>query len=225
MEGRHEVKHYISLSDYYELRTRLRTVLYPDCYAGKDGTYRIRSLYFDSADDKALREKLDGVQNRDKFRIRLYNEDCSCIHLEKKSKRGSVCYKDCTCLSAEECLRLLDGDCAWMEGREDPLIREFRYRIRTDGLRPQTIVDYIRDPFVYPAGNVRVTLDHDIRTGLRSTDFLNRNCPTIPVVDDAIILEVKWDRFLPDLVKDAVQVPSRSASAYSKYAACRAYDF
>ena len=112
-----------------------------------------------------------------------------------------------------------------MEGREDPLIREFRYRIRTDGLRPQTIVDYIRDPFVYPAGNVRVTLDHDIRTGLRSTDFLNRNCPTIPVVDDAIILEVKWDRFLPDLVKDAVQVPSRSASAYSKYAACRAYDF
>jgi hypothetical protein len=85
-------------------------------------------------------------------------------------------------------------------------------------------VDYERDPFVYPAGNVRVTLDHDIRTGLNSTDFLNPACITIPAAQDVIILEVKWDGFLPDLVRDAVRLDSRSATAFSKYAACRIYD-
>ena len=41
----------------------------------QQGVYRIRSLYFDNLADKALREKLDGVNGREKFRIRYYNGD------------------------------------------------------------------------------------------------------------------------------------------------------
>lgn len=93
----------------------------------------------------------------------------------------------------------------------------------TEGLRPKTIVDYMREPFTYGPGNVRVTLDYDIRTGLSCVDFLNPDCPTIPAGDDKIILEVKWDEFLPDIIRDAVQLDNRRVGAFSKYAACRIY--
>ena len=91
------------------------------------------------------------------------------------------------------------------------------------GLRPRTIVDYMREPFVYTPGNVRVTLDYDIRTGLGCTDFLNPGCITVPAGAAPIILEVKWDTFLPDIIRDAVQLSGRRAGAFSKYAACRIY--
>ncbi len=224
MEGRHEIKHYISLSDYYELSTRLRTVLYPDPHAGETGKYFIRSLYFDDAQDTALQEKLDGVKNRDKYRIRYYNLDTGFIRLEKKSKRNSLCQKVSAPLTEEECRKIVNGDYVWMRDSSNALIQEL-YRKMQNGMKPKTIVDYIRDPFIYPAGNVRVTLDHDIRTGLRCTDFLDPDVPTIPVVENPIILEVKWDNFFPDIVRDAVQVSCRRSSAFSKYAACRAYDF
>ena len=224
MEGRHEVKHCISLSDYYELRTRLSIVLERDSHAGEDGSYTIRSLYFDNADDKALREKLDGVRDRDKYRLRYYNSDTGFINLEKKSKRGQWCTKESVSITEEECRRILDGDTEWMRLR-DGLLQECWRKMSFEGMKPQTIVEYVRDPYIYPVGNVRVTLDHDIRTGMRSTDFLDPGSITVPVVDNAIILEVKWDNCLPDLIKDVVRIPGRRASAFSKYAASRVYDF
>lgn len=225
MDGRHEVKHYISLGDYYALRSRLRAVLRVDAHAGPDGHYQIRSLYFDTPDDRALREKLDGVKNRDKYRIRCYNFDTSFIHLEKKSKRGNLCVKTSCRLTAEEVRKITEGSYAWMKDHKSALVRELYRAMRDDGMRPRTIVDYTRDPFTYSAGNVRVTLDHHIRTGLRATDFLDRDCVTVPAAEDVIILEVKWDNYLPDIVRDAVQVPNRRSTAFSKYAVCRTYDF
>ena len=95
--------------------------------------------------------------------------------------------------------------------------------MRYQGMRPQTIVDYTREPFIFAPGNVRVTLDYNIRTGLRCTDFLNVDCVTIPAGDVPIILEVKWDAYLPDIIRDAVQLPDRRAGSFSKYAQCRIY--
>ena len=95
--------------------------------------------------------------------------------------------------------------------------------MRTQGLKPKTIVDYTREPFVFAPGNVRVTLDYHIRTGLGCTDFLDPSCVTVPIRDDPIILEVKWDSFLPSVIRDIVQIPGTHTSAFSKYAACRIY--
>ena len=95
--------------------------------------------------------------------------------------------------------------------------------MRNRCLKPKTIVDYTREPFVYAPGNVRVTLDYNIRTGLNCTDFLNAECVTIPAGDAPIILEVKWDEFLPSVIRDVVQLENRRSGAYSKYAACRIY--
>ena len=221
MDFRHEWKHEINFSDMVAIRQRLRAVARPDPHA-VDGRYTVRSLYFDDFTDRALREKLDGVDRREKFRIRYYNGDASLIHLEKKSKRNGLGAKETVALTRAEAQAIVDGDLAWMPSSGRPLVQELYSKMRR-GLRPKTIVDYTREPFTYAPGNVRVTLDYNIRTGLGCTDFLNPHCITVPAGDAPIILEVKWDGFLPDVIRDAVQLQGRRVSAFSKYAQCRIY--
>ncbi len=219
---RHEWKHEIRYVDLLAIRQRLRAVAESDPHA-VNGKYFIRSLYFDNLDDKALREKVDGVNLREKFRIRYYNRDPSVIHLEKKSKRSGLGTKYSALLSAEEAQELVDGKLDWMMDSGRPLVQELYCKMRYQGLRPKTIVDYTREPFIYRPGNVRVTFDYDIRTGLNCTDFLDPDCVTIPAGDAPILLEVKWDAYLPSIIRDAVQTPGRRETAFSKYAQCRIY--
>ncbi|MBR5090730.1 MAG: polyphosphate polymerase domain-containing protein [Ruminiclostridium sp.] len=222
MDLRHEWKHEINLSDMTAIRQRLRAVAYPDSHA-VDGKYFIRSLYFDDLYDTALREKIAGVNRREKFRIRYYNRDKTLIHLEKKSKFNGLGSKASAVLTEQQALDITNGDIDELGKSEQPLLRELYSKMRYGGLRPKTIVDYTREPFIFPAGNVRVTLDYDIRTGLACTDFLNTECVTIPAANSPIILEVKWDAYLPDIIKDAVQLEGRHTSSFSKYEACRLY--
>ena len=219
---RHEWKHEINVSDLISIRQRLRAVAKPDPHT-VDGKYTVRSLYFDDNTDKALREKLDGVDRREKFRMRYYNADPSLIHLEKKSKGHGLGSKDTAVLTQAEAQAIVDGELDWMLSSGRPLVQELYSKMNSGGLRPRTIVDYTREPFTYAPGNVRVTLDYNIRTGLGCTDFLNTDCITIPAGDAPIILEVKWDGFLPDIIRDAVQLTGRRVSAFSKYAQCRIY--
>ena len=221
MKYRHEYKHEISRCDLLELRSRLSAVMKKDAHT-IDGKYFIRSLYFDNAQDKALREKLNGVNIREKFRIRYYNNDTSVIHLEKKSKVNGLCLKESAFLTKEMAQAIVDGNYEWMMKSDEPLIQELYSKMMSQGLRPKTIVDYWREPFVFPAGNVRVTIDYNIRTGLNCTDFLNPDCITVPT-GDTVILEVKWDEYLPDIIRDIVQIPSCRTGTFSKYAAFRIY--
>ena len=223
LQFRHEVKHEISHHDMLILRQRLRAVMKPDSHA-VNGRYEIRSLYFDNLDDKALREKLDGVNIREKYRIRLYNNDPSVIHLERKFKHGGLGCKTSATLTAEQAQAITDGDVDWMSRSTDEMILGFYTRIRNGGLKAKVIVDYIREPFVFDPGNVRVTLDYGIRTSMSCTDFLNPACVTVPIQDSPCILEVKWDGFLPDVIRHAVQLDGRHSAAFSKYAASRMYD-
>ncbi len=145
------------------------------------------------------------------------------IRLEKKSKRSGLGTKFSAPLTAMEAQKLVDGDIDWLLASESPLVQEFYCKRLYQGMRPKTIVDYTREPFIYGPGNVRVTFDYDIRTGLQCTDFLDPGCPTIPAGDAPIILEVKWDEYLPAIIRDLVQTPGRHAAAFSKYAQCRIY--
>lgn len=222
LQYRHEWKHVIPYTELLAIRQRLRTFMETDIHA-VDGHYRIRSLYFDNLQDKALREKINGVGEREKFRIRCYNENHSVIHLEKKIKRNGLCAKQSADLSEREVRRLLNGDTDWMQDCDRALVRELFLRMQTQGLLPRTLVDYTREPYVYSPGNVRVTFDYNIRTGLYATDFLNPDCVTVPAGEAPIVLEVKWDAFLPDIVRAAVQTPGVRAEAFSKYAQCRIY--
>ncbi len=219
-KARHELKHSINYGDYIVLKNRLNAVMQRDCHAGAEGEYQIRSLYFDTPNDNALREKLDGVNRREKFRIRYYNFDENYIMLEKKSKINGLCYKHSERLTREEAEDLIKGK---RLAANKPLSAELIAKMQTTLLKPKTIVDYLRTPFIYSAGNVRITFDRQIKTGLLSTDFFSLDTPMISVRDDLIILEVKYDEFIPDFIVQLLQIGNRRANACSKYALCRTY--
>ncbi|MBD5536020.1 MAG: polyphosphate polymerase domain-containing protein [Lachnospiraceae bacterium] len=221
MNYRHEYKHEINASDMMAVRHRLRAVAKTDAHA-TDGRYFIRSLYFDNFADKALREKIDGVNHREKFRIRYYNHDASLLHLEKKSRQNGLSEKSVTFLTSEEVQLIIQNRTNFMHLSDRPLLQELYCKMRSQGLFAKTIVDYTREAFIYAPGNVRITLDYDIRTALRCTDFLSPDCVTVPI-PDTCILEVKWDSFLPAVIRDTVQLDGRRSSSFSKYAACRIY--
>lgn len=221
---RHEFKHQISPGEDLVLSQRLRKVFPHDKYAGPGGSYRITSLYFDTPYDSAYKEKLDGVDNREKFRLRYYGTDTSFIRLEKKFKRKGLCGKRSASLIQDQAEKILRGDYEFLLKSADPLLIELYSKIRGKGLRPKTIVCYDREAFVYAPGNVRITLDRNLYTGLGSIDFLNTEIKGIKAMDSSRVLEVKYDEFLPELVRMAVQVPGRQAGACSKYALCRRFD-
>ena len=223
LQYRHEWKYEISWLDLLTIRQRLRAVCKPDPHA-VDGKYLIRSLYFDTPTDKALREKIDGVNEREKFRIRYYNGDPDAVmHLEKKSKRSGLGTKQSAPLTPNEVQKILDGDLAWMAASPHALVRELYGKMQSENLRPKTIVDYVREPFIFAPGNVRVTFDYDLRTSLTCADFLKKDGVTFPAGDAPILMEVKWDNFLPAIIRDAVTVKGRRVGAFSKYAQCRIY--
>ncbi|MHC1693820.1 MAG: polyphosphate polymerase domain-containing protein [Eubacteriales bacterium] len=223
MQARHEYKHSLNYLDYSVLKGRLDKILPHDSNAGSDGEYLVRSLYFDTPGDKALREKIDGTNRREKFRIRRYGDNTVDLKLEKKSKVNGLCYKKSTPLSPDEVSAICTGDTGWMvtDGRE--LVVELYSKMKGQCLCPKTIVEYVREPFVCSAGNVRITFDRDIRTGLLSTDFLNNILPVVPVGNELVLLEVKYDAFIPDFLVKLLNIEGRRASACSKYALSRIY--
>lgn len=219
---RHEVKHMITRSDAVAIRNNLTAVADSDRHVQDDGTYLIRSLYFDDLNDTALWEKLDGVNERRKFRIRYYNGDLSFIMLECKMKRDNVGVKLQEKLTQEELQRIMDGELTWMATSGRPLLVTLYVEMKTKGLRPRSVVEYRRIPFVYGPGNVRVTIDWNVRTG-PPAQFMNPDGLTLPVDGDPMILEVKWDNYLPSVIRRAVALRGRRQGSYSKYAACRVY--
>ena len=141
MDFRHEWKHEITMADLLTIRQRMKAVAKLDEHAG-NGSYKIRSLYFDTPTDRALREKIDGVNRREKFRIRYYDDDTSVIHLEKKSKAAGLCHKENAPLTKDEAQSIVDGDLSWMMESGRPLVQELYVKMTTQGLRPKVIVDY-----------------------------------------------------------------------------------
>jgi hypothetical protein len=168
-------------------------------------------------------DKVNGFDRREKFRLRMYNGDTSYIRLEKKIKQYSLCAKKNTPLTAEQTKQLLMGDIQWMRDSEVPLLVELYSKMQGQRLRPKTIVEYIREPYIYPPGNIRITLDRDIRTGLACTDFLDEEITLFDTFEAFALLEIKYDEFIPDLIAKVVRVPDRRKTAFSKYAACRKY--
>jgi hypothetical protein len=220
MSGRHELKHYINANDYAQLRARLLIVAKPDENAREDGGYKIRSLYFDNYSDKAVMDKLSGQSKREKLRLRYYNEDTSFIRLEKKSKANRLTYKESVLITAEQCEELLAGNYGCLKRPDVPLFMELYAKIHYQNLRPKNIVDYNRDAYVYRAGNVRVTFDSRIKTSNSAAGFLNPKLITIPAAN-AIIMEIKYDGFMPDIIRDILQIGSRNQTEFSKYVVAR----
>lgn len=222
-QPRHELKHEISHGDYESLRRRLAPVMARDPHAGPDGLYEIHSLYFDNFADAALRDKRDGAPAREKFRIRYYNNDLSVIRLEKKCKARNLTTKYSAPLTEAQVRALLAGDTGWMRSSEHGLVRELHTKMQTELLRPRRAVDYIREPFTYGPGNVRVTFDRAVSAGPADERFLAPHTDVPADVRGLVVLEVKYDRFLPGHLAGLLQLGDRPRQSYSKYEKCRTF--
>lgn len=224
LKGRKELKHEISKMDGVLLKKRLSYFMNTDPHSNGSGGYNVRSVYFDNFENKALIEKKEGYMNRAKYRVRTYNDDFDTINLEKKSKKNNLTYKEKCRMTAEEYELIRAGDILWMENDTRPLMRELFHNMVRYQLKPVTVVDYDRDVYIYPYGNVRLTFDSNIRTSLRNPDFLNTTMPMVPSLDHQLmILEVKYDEYIPDVIKMLLQMLDRRKGTYSKYQLSRMY--
>ncbi|WP_445478842.1 polyphosphate polymerase domain-containing protein [Lysinibacillus irui] len=222
--GRKEIKQAISYPDYTLLKTKLQHVMQLDKHAGMDGKYLIRSTYFDNFTNKVLNEKKEGYINRDKYRVRIYGRSSSVINLERKSKRNNLTFKTKCEISQTEYEKMRVGDLSWMEKDSRGLIQDLYQEMYYSQLKPTTVVDYEREAYIYPYGNVRVTFDSKVQTSLRNTDMFNQNLPMVDVLEsNLVILEVKYGEYLPDIIKYLLQSVDTRAEAYSKYQLSRMY--
>lgn len=222
LKYRHELKYYMNQYQYEIVRRQLRGLLRQDRHAGATGDYHIRSLYFDDIDNKALHDKLGGIRDREKYRIRIYNRSDEVIHLEKKIKRGDFIAKVKEPLTREMYDRLLAGDCEALNVPDKPLLIEVYYEMKNKLLRPRVIVDYEREAYTAYAGNVRITFDKQLRTGLNQVDIFDPELAMIHAFDDnLIVFEVKYDEYLPEYVRAAVQTQGLIRQSNSKYVICR----
>ncbi len=222
---RHELKYEIPYTEYLIMRGRLRKIMKADPHTDDDGRYRISSIYFDNSDDKALKEKTDGISRREKFRIRYYNDDLSFITLEKKMKIDDLCLKYDAVITKAECEMILNGDYGFMKNHTESLIRELYAKIYYQRLRPRVMVTYVREPYIYQAGNVRITFDSCIRTSLFSKEFLTDRISDISATDTPryMLLEVKYDEFLPGIIQRLIQTNNLRQQSFSKYETCRRF--
>ena len=218
---RHEYKYMISRETAQLLRLRLPHVMKRDPHAGETGEYTIRSLYFDDLSFSAFNEKVSGIDNRTKYRIRCYNYSDAVFKLEKKEKKGHLTRKTAQSITMADVLNLQQHTIRPCPDTPEGLTEELRLLCGSQGLRPMVLVDYDRTPFVCAAGNTRITLDDHLRTIPYKADIFAPSHPMIPVLEpDQVILEVKFDDFLPGCLSDCLADIPKTPMAISKFALC-----
>ena len=218
MTFRHEFKHLITFKDYTLIKLRLNSLLATDTHAGSDGSYLVRSLYFDDYDNSAYNDKFNGSLNRAKYRIRMYDHVESTLHLEKKIKSGMYNLKQRARLTKREFYDILAGDYEFLLKKPDNLLKVFYHECVTNLFRPRVIVEYEREPYTMDAGDVRITFDKNVRAGLEGYDIFNAELPAAEVLDPGLlILEVKYTEFLPNVIREILLSNPANYRALSKF--------
>lgn len=225
MEGfyRKEIKYALSLMDFLRMRKTLENYMEYDTFSGING-YKVRSLYFDSIDDRDLYDKLDGTMEKRKVRLRIYSYDSPTVNLEYKCKSGSDSIKRKLKITRAEAQKMIDCDYDFLLRYEDPLARTLHTRLLTGGYLPKTIVEYRRIAYKYPVSDTRVTFDTGTSASYFPQNFFDPEPSLIPLIPgDQGVLEVKYDHFLVGTIKHVLGLIDSSPNANSKYAQSRLY--
>lgn len=220
---RNEIKFIISKTMAEVLKQRLSLIMSVDTNSyNSDNSYLIRSLYFDNENSDAYYEKMDGVEYRKKYRIRIYNFDDKFIRLECKYKHNNMTSKDQILIDKELCSKIINGKIDEIDLTKDNLLRQFALDYRLNRLNPSIIVDYNRVAFTYHVSDVRITFDSQIKSGMYNYNLFDKNATTYRVIDDnQMVLEVKFNEILPESIALILQTVPTFRQAFSKFAACR----
>ncbi|HPU63928.1 MAG TPA: polyphosphate polymerase domain-containing protein [Mobilitalea sp.] len=219
---RHEYKYYINTFVYHEIRERLRQVLHKDSNMKDDEGYLISSLYFDDVFNSAEYEKINGTRFRKKYRIRLYNHDDSLIKLECKIKFNNYISKEGAVLTRQEYDSILKGDYEFLISRNEDICKKIYSEFTANMLRPVTVVEYLREAYVHELGNVRITFDKNISASIGSLDVFDPDYETVKVpLQGMMVMEVKYDDYIPDYIRKIIHSGQMVGCAISKYIMCR----
>lgn len=207
------------------LESQIGYLMEKDRHSGEKGFYTVRSLYFDDYMNSAVKQKEDGIDYRKKYRIRSYHEGADeQFSLEIKYRVKDKIRKETCMLTREETSAILEGkplDDAYAD-QERKVLHQFEATRDSFCLQPAVIVEYDRIPYVYPEGNVRITLDKNICASTENKKFMERDLPAIPILETGYhLLEIKYDEYLPDVIRQAVQIISLQKVSFSKYYLCR----
>ncbi len=217
MDYRHELKFPVSDRELIIIKYRLMPLMHRDVHQN-GSAYTVRSLYFDDFNDSCMRENADGVDNRQKYRIRIYNGSDEVIRLEKKIKRREMTGKISVPLSRETCEVYMQGKIPeFYEGQTD-LEKELICEARIHGMQPKSIVEYERTAFVEQKGNVRITFDRNISGSSKVENFFDKDLQVMPLLQQGQhVLEVKYDELLSGYIADVLQISTLQQTSFSKY--------
>lgn len=222
---RHELKYLCTDAQLALVENRIQALMKKDAHVGEKGIYTIRSLYFDDYRNSCYYENENGTDPREKFRIRIYNHNLEHIKLERKRKERGKTKKDACNLTAELCTKIIKGEFVGQDAVNHEVYRKFWMLTRTQMFRPKVIVEYDRVPYVCGDGNVRITLDKNIRAGNQCRSFMEPMIATRLIMPKGQqVLEVKYDAYLPDYIYQGTQIESLQQTAFSKYYLCRKYN-
>ena len=219
---RNELKYYINYSEYYILKNKIRAVLRQDKNCRNNDSYFIRSLYFDNLRDDAFLDKLAGIETRKKYRIRIYNNETKCIKFEIKNKMNNQIEKHSAEIKKEDVKKIKEQDYSVLLNYNNKVLNEAYYVFKSQNFKPVVIVDYFREAYKHNFNNIRITFDKELHTGGHNMDLFNKNIFTSPIVPKGrLILEIKYNHFLPDYIKGLLTLKSFEKCAISKYVLCR----
>lgn len=228
---RHEHKFVCNTAELAIIESRLRVVMKLDPHADAEGVYQIRSVYFDDAYRTCYYDNENGVDPREKYRIRIYNGSPERISLEKKTKCNGLTGKESCLLDRGECDKMLNGRQGLQNsgpGETGPggLYGEFLRQYTDRQMRPAVLIEYYRKPYIYSLGNVRVTFDMEITASRCVTRLFDGNISKVNILPTGYhVMEVKYDGFLPDEIVGIINYPHLQRSTFSKfYLGCRAVE-
>jgi len=218
---RSEIKYALPLHECSILKDKLSKLMLPDPHNGSSG-YSIRSLYYDTMYDTDLVEKLDGTELRRKVRLRCYDPTQGGAKLELKQKQGNLQLKRSLSLSRSDAQAVARGDYSPLLFHPEPFAAECYGLIQTRFYRPKVIVEYKRTAFIARENDVRITFDTDITATEACLDLFDPHLLLHPVRDPYnVVLEVKYNGFLPGYIKEMLQSANVSPVSIGKYALAR----
>ena len=219
---RHEFKYLIPSAHIPVLLYRIHGLMGLDPHVGEDGRYQIRSLYFDDHDNSCFYDNENGTDHRSKYRMRIYNGSDARISLERKRSEHGMKQKEICAITRDQAERFLRGVYLRDAAVQEKKLQRLTVPMAAGGLRPVVIVDYTRIPYVYKEGNVRITFDTGISSSNALGSFFDPEIPRRPVMPAGTeLLEVKYDAYLPDEIRMALQLDELQYTAFSKYYFCR----
>lgn len=216
---RKEMKYYIPYIQYIALSSLLSKAMKHDRYNVPMKGYLVRSLYFDTLDNKSFEEKMAGLEEKTKYRLRIYGLNDKAVKFEIKKKFNDMIVKESALISREDAKQVQNKNYEVLLKYKDPILNKIYKEFKKCLYQPVLLVDYWREAYVWDFNNIRIVFDRFLKSSSLQLDVFNKDVfATRKIKKCMVIMEIKYNNFIPDFIKNMMQIPNFTRSAISKYA-------